>query len=226
MRSVFPDAPLLRGTRLPVAVWQQGSALVLREFPTSASLLQRELSLGSYRTAWRMAGIIRETLAATEWPLLSGDVEFCDVNLATPTARRLVVWFAVEGRSAAGLGLIRAWRGGSDLRADFGRAATVVGAGATVITPEAGWFRGLRDLGLRQRGEALGTAQALPATMNAAENFRRMLVVRRHHGIAAKSVDSYLGEFVFRHNAAVLGWSVAEQCRRVMTALHAPRPSA
>ena len=84
----------------------------------------------------------------------------------------------------------------------------------------------MRDLGLRQRGEAVGEAGALPAATQAAGEFRRMLVARRHHGIAAKTLDSYLGEFVFRHNAAVLGWSAEEQCRRVLAALHAPRPSA
>ena len=172
-----------------------------------------------------MAGIIRETLAAAEWPLLSGDVELCDVNLAKPLARRLAVWFAVE-RRADSPGLIRAWRAGGELHADFGRVAAVVGIGATVITPDAGWFRELRAAGVRQRSEALGEAEALPEVTQAAGEFRRMLVARRHHGVAAKTLDSYLGEFVFRHNAAVLGWSVAEQCRRVMTALHAPRPSA
>ena len=206
-------------------MWEHGVVLMLRESQVSASSTQRALALGSYRTAWRMARIIREALAATEWPLLSGDVEFCDINLAMPPARRLAVWFVVERRSAAP-GLIRAWRGGTDLRVDFGRAAAVVGADATVITPAAGWFRGLRELGLRQRGEALGTAQALPAATKAADAFRRMLVERRHHGIAAKTLDSYLGEFIFRHNATVLGWSAEEQCRRVMAALHAPRSSA
>lgn len=206
-------------------MWEHGVVLMLRESQVSASSTQRALALGSYRTAWRMARIIREALAATEWPLLSGDVEFCDVNLAKPSARRLAVWFAVE-RRADSPGLIRAWRAGGDLHADFGRIAAVVGVSATVITPETGWFRELRDLGLRQRGEALGEAEALPAATQAAQAFRRMLVGRRHHGIAAKTLDSYLGEFVFRHNAAVLGWSVAEQCRRVMAALHAPRPSA
>ena len=172
-----------------------------------------------------MAGIIRETLAAAEWPLLSGDVELCDVNLAKPLARRLAVWFAVE-RRADSPGLIRAWRAGGDLRADFEHAAGVVSPGATVITPDAGWFRELRAAGVRQRSEALGEAEALPAATKAAEAFRRMLVARRHHGIAVKTLDSYLGEFVFRHNVVVLGWSVAEQCRRVMAALRAPGPSA
>jgi len=198
---------------------------MLRESQVSASSTQRALAFGSYRTAWRMARIIREALAATEWPLLSGDVEFCDVNLAKPPARRLEVWFAVE-RRADSPGLIRAWRAGGDLRTDFRRVATVVETGVRMITPEAGWFRELRDLGLRQRGEALGEAGALPAATQAAQAFQRMLVGRRHHGIAAKTLDSYLGEFVFRHNAAVLGWSVEEQCRRVMAALCAPRPSA
>lgn len=216
---------LLHRSRLPLPQWERAADHIVTVVSVSALSLQRALALGSYRTAWRMARIIREALAATEWPLLSGDVEFCDVNLAKPSARRLAVWFAVE-RRADSPGLIRAWRAGGDLHADFGRIAAVVGVSATVITPETGWFRELRDLGLRQRGEALGEAEALPAATQAAQAFRRMLVGRRHHGIAAKTLDSYLGEFVFRHNAAVLGWSVAEQCRRVMAALHAPRPSA
>jgi len=206
-------------------VWEQGVALMLRESQVSASSTQRALALGSYRTAWRMARIIREALAATEWPLLSGDVALCDVNLAKPPARRLAVWLAVE-RRVDSPGLIRAWRAGDDLRADFSRVTTVVATGTRVITPDAGWFRELRHLGLRQRGETLGEAEALPAATQAADEFRRMLIARRHHGIAAKTLDSYLGEFVFRHNAAVLGWSAEEQCRRVLATLGTPRRSA
>ena len=217
--------PLLHGTRLPLPQWEMAVAHLVMVRSAAALSLQRDLELGSYRTAWRMARIIREVLAATEWPPLSGEVEFCDVNLAKPPARRLAVWFAVERRAGVP-GLIRAWRVSGDLRADFERAAGVIGTGATVITPKAGWFRELRERGLRQRGEALGTAEALPAVAKATGEFRRMLSARRHHGIAVKTLDSYLGEFVFRHNAAVLGWSVEEQCRRVMAALHAPRPSA
>ena len=85
-------------TRLSDRFWEHAVGAILRAPRTSALSLQRALALGSYRTAWRMARIIREVLAATEWPLLSGDVEFCDVNLAKPSARRLAVWFAVERR--------------------------------------------------------------------------------------------------------------------------------
>jgi hypothetical protein len=197
---------------------------MVRETYASASSTQRALALGSYRTAWRMARIIRETLAATEWPLLSGAIEFCDVNLAKPPAR-LPVWFAVE-RRAGTPGLIRAWRVGGKPRDDFKRLAAVVGADATVITPPASWFRELRHLGLRQRDEALDEAEALPAATKAAGEFRHMLIARRHHGIAAKTLDSYLGEFVFRHNATVLCWSVEERSRRVMAALGKPGRSA
>jgi len=172
-----------------------------------------------------MARIVREALQAVEWPLLTGEVEFCDVNLASRKHAPRSIWLAIERRPSAS-GLIRAWPDGGNFREGIRRLATVLEPGATVVTTPLGVFRELRSLGFRQRSEPLGAADALPAAAATANAFRRMLQARRHHGYAAATIETYLGEFVFRHNAAALGWPPADQWRRVMTLLSAPRSSA
>jgi hypothetical protein len=53
-----------------------------------------------------------------------------------------------------------------------------------------------------------------------------MLWDRKHHRAPEDFLEPYLGEFVFRHNAEVLGWSPERQVQRVMKVLHAPASSA
>jgi hypothetical protein len=167
-----------------------------------------------------MARIVREALQAVEWPLLTGEVELCDVNLAPRRHVPKSIWLAIERRPSAS-GLIRGWRVGRSLVEDFRHIATALDPNATVITPPSGLFRELKNLGFRQRGEPLGTVDILPTATVAVGAFRHMLNTRRHYGVAPKSIEAYMGEFVFRHNTAVLGWSSAKRKRRVMVLLRA-----
>jgi len=217
-------APLHR-TRLPHSTWKHAIEIVLKCPKSSALALQQTLGLGSYRTAWRMARIIREALVSVEWPLINGDVELCDVIFTSPGKKTVIAWFASERRRSSRVGLIRCWRGGRSLKDDFSRFGTAFDLKASVITPP-GVYTELRSLGIKQRSEPLGKSDALPATAALAGSFRSMLQDRHHQILSAKTCESYLGEFVFRHNATVLGWSVAEQCERVMARLRAPRLSA
>lgn len=164
-------------------------------------------------------------MQAVEWPLLSGEVEVCDVGFGSRPSARKSLWFACERRGSGG-GLIRGWLGSRDVAADLGRIARGLDPGASVVTPPSGVFRELRTLGFRQRSEPLGDADALPAATAASLAFTAMLKARRHHGVAAASIELYLGEFIFRHNAKALGWSLVDQRRRVMARLRAPRSSA
>ena len=215
----------LHRTRLPLTTWGRGVELILARPETTAYSLQRALGLGGYRTAWRLARIIREALLAVEWPLLTGEVEFCDVNLAAQRDAPKSIWIAMERRPAPN-GLIRAWRGSLRIRDDLRRVAIAFDPAATVITSPWGVFREFRTLGFRHRSEPLGTAEAFPAATAAATAFRRTLQDRRHHCYATATIEAYLGEFVFRQNAAALGWSPVEQGRRVMALLRTPRSSA
>ena len=215
----------LHRTRLPLSTWEQAVDLILGHPSVSASSVQRAFSLGSYRTAWRMARIIHEALQSVEWPLLTGDVEICDVNLAPHRRAPKSIWLAIERRRIGG-GLIRGWRDRGNIRTDLRCIATALDPAAKVITPPSGLFHELRILGFRHRSEPLDGADALPTAAAVASGFRRMLQARRHHGLAAATLELYLGEFVFRHNAAALSWGLAEQRRRVLAALRAPRLSA
>lgn len=215
----------LHRSRLPSHLWLQAIELILGQPNTTATALQQTLNLGSYRTGWRMARIIREALVSTEWPLLSGEIELCDIVFTSPGKKPVSAWFASERRRSSRGGLIRCWRGGRNLKADFNRFGLAFHPKALIVTPP-GVYAGLRSLGIAQRSEPLGKADALPATAALAGSFRSMLRDRHHQILSAKTCESYLGEFVFRHNAAVLGWSAEEQCERVMARLRAPRLSA
>lgn len=216
---------LLHRSRLKPAIWEQAVELIIRQPEISASLLQRTFKLGSYRTSWRMANIVREALQSVEWPQLTGDVEICDVNLAPHRRAPKSIWLAIERRRIGG-GLIRGWRDRGNIRTDLRCIATALDPDAKVITPPSGLFHELRILGFRHRSEPLDGADALPTAVAVASGFRRMLQARRHHGLAAATLELYLGEFVFRHNAAELNWGLAEQRRRVLAALRIPRLSA
>ena len=165
-----------------------------------------------------MARIIRKALQTMKWPLLAGEVELCDVNLSPNCRNPVSIWLAIE-RRRPGEGLIRGWRGSINVREDFRRICPGLDPKASLITPPSGLYRELRNLGFRQRSEPLGAADALPAAAATAASFRQMLKGRRHHGLEAATVETYLGEFVFRHNAKVLGWSPARQRQRVMRLL-------
>lgn len=208
----------LHRTHVAIEQWERAASWLLANSVASACALQRHLDLGSYRTAWRMARIIRKALQVVEWPLLTGEVELCDVDLARPARPSKSVWLAIERRRVGG-GLIRGWRDNRNLRADLRLIASSIAPGATVITPDSGLFREMTALGIRQRSESLGAAAALPGATAAAQSFRRMLQGRRHQGLSPDTLDLYLAEFVFRHNAVALGWKPAEQNRRVLAAL-------
>jgi hypothetical protein len=210
----------LHRTRLPRSTWEKAVGLVIDNSGASASFLQRELPLGSFRTAWRMAGIIRRALNNVKWPQLSRDVELCDVNLAQRGREPKSIWLAIERRQG-GRGLIRGWQASNNLRADLRLIASSLNPGAVVITPSLGLFNELNVLGFHLRREQLGAAAALPGTALMAQAFRDMLKGRRHHGLSPDTLDLYLAEFVFRHNAVALGWRPAEQKRRVLEALSA-----
>lgn len=196
--------------------------MILSHPETTGCSLHHALGLGSYRTAWRMARIIREALRAVDWPLLNGEVVLCDVNLAPGKPRSKSIWLAIERRSS-GTRLMRGWRRRNSLPADFRTIAESLQPGTTVITPPSCEFRILKQLGFKHRSEPVGDADAFPVVNSAAAAFRRMLQNRRHHSLSAATIECYLGEFIFRTNAAVLKWDGTEQKQQVLALLFASR---
>ncbi len=224
-RTINRAASLLYRTRLSSEVWKQACTLVIDDADSSASSLQRALGIGSYRTAWRATGLIRKAMLAVKWPALKGEVEVCDVNISS-RGRPLLIWIATERTGTAAKALMRAWSSHGDFRDDFRRIASALSVNCTVITPPSGVYREMKALGLRLRCESIGKADSLPAAAATGGAFCLMLAARHHHGFTVATLDSYLAEFVFRRNAATLGWSCAEQRRRIMARLKAPTLSA
>ena len=162
---------------------------------------------------------------AVDWPLLSGEVELCDVGVPVAGGKAQTIWLAVERRMGAP-GLIRAWPYSGKPLKDINHIAEEIRPNAMVITCPLGQFRAFKELGFAHRTEPLGAADSLPAVKTIEQKFRMMLRARHHRGLATGALHSYLAEHVFRHNAGILGWGEIEQFKRVMQALRQPRLSA
>src|SRR5437763_15371186 len=74
---------IMHRSKLPLTTWFW-AAYVMATQPNgiSALQLQRELSLGSYKTAWLLCGKLRRAMAAPGWDPLSGLVEAGKTNIA------------------------------------------------------------------------------------------------------------------------------------------------
>jgi transposase-like protein/Zn ribbon nucleic-acid-binding protein len=74
---------IMHRSKLPLTIWFW-AAYVMATQPSgiSALQLQRELGLGSYKTAWLLCAKLRRSMAASGRPLLSGLVEVGETEIA------------------------------------------------------------------------------------------------------------------------------------------------
>lgn len=196
-------------TRTPLQLWFYAIYL----FTTSrhgvpAKELQRQLGV-TYKTAWRMADMIRKHIANVdgEWPLF-GDVEVDETYVGgfKPGAR---------GRShdkAIVFGMLQ--RGGEVMTKVIPDVAkhTVqplieehVAKGSTVHTDEFLSYRGLDKQGYDHRLVDHGAKQYVSGDchVNGLENFWKHLkcsIKGTHMAVSRKHLPKYAKEFEFRHN--------------------------
>lgn len=210
---------ILHRTKTPLTVWFWAAYLMTTDKRgLSALLLQRQLGLGNYETAWMMLHKFRRAMVSTSREPLRGEVEVDDTWIGGPQAglrgsrqlkgrKAALVLVAVEKRGRAS-GRVR-----MEVIPDF-KAATLLGflkkhvlSGATVCTDglksysdlEAAGYRHVRRIQPSRTALRQGTKSVVPLADRAIGNLQQWLI-GTYHGVSKEQLQMYLDEFVFRHN--------------------------
>jgi transposase-like protein len=184
----------------------------------SALLLQRQLGLPCYETAWMMLHKLRRAMVNVAREPLYGEVEVDETWVGGEQAglrgsrqlkgrRAALVLVAVEKRGKAS-GRLR-----MTVIPDF-KAKTIipfltqnVSPGSTIYTDGLKSFAGLSEAGFKHipRIQPLrsdlrkGAKSAVPLADRAIGNLQQWLI-GTYHGVSRAQLQVYLDEFVFRHN--------------------------
>jgi len=184
----------------------------------SALLLQRQLGLSCYETAWMMLHKLRRAMVNAAREPLHGEVEVDETWVGGEQAglrgsrqlkgrRATLVLVAVEKRGKAS-GRVR-----MRVIPDF-KAKTIipfvtqnVSPGSTIYTDGLKSFEGLPEAGFKNiaRAQPLrselrkGAKSAVPLADRAIGNLQQWLI-GTYHGVSRAQLQVYLDEFVFRHN--------------------------
>jgi transposase-like protein len=210
---------ILHNTKTPLTVWFWATYLTVTDKRgMSALLLQRQLGLRRYETAWMLLHKLRRAMVNAAREPLHGDVEIDDTWIGGVQAglrgsrqlkgrRAALVLVAVEKRGATS-GRVR-----MAVIPDF-KATTLiafikqqVAPGATIYTDGLKQFTGLPVAGYKHvaRTQPLagelrkGAKSVVPLADRAIGNLQQWLV-GTHHGVSRGQLQVYLDEFAFRHN--------------------------
>jgi transposase-like protein len=210
---------VLHNTKTPLTVWFWAAYLMTTDKRgISAVLLQRQLGLSRYETAWMMLHKLRRAMVNAAREPLHGEVEVDDTWIGGQQAglrgsrqlkgrRAALVLVAVERRRKA-TGRVR-----MAVIPDF-RKATIakflvqnVATGSTIYTDGLKTFAGLEEIGFQHipRAQPLraelrkGAPSVVPLADRAIGNLQQWLI-GTYHGVSRGQLQVYLDEFVFRHN--------------------------
>ena len=203
---------VMHRTRVPLIQWFRAAYLMTTLTPgISAVQLQRQLGLGSYRTAWTMLHKLRKATVRPGREKLHGEVEVDDayvggkeedvVGRQVETKTPVVAAVEVRGRASGRLRL----RALSDVSAASLHpfVQDVVASGTVVYTD--GWrsYAKLGEKGYKHRVRLVKDGQdpsrLLPRVHRAISNLKSWLQ-GTHHGVSPKHLQPYLDEFAFRFN--------------------------
>jgi len=184
----------------------------------SALLVQRQLGLSCYETAWMMLHKLRRAMVNVARERLHGEVEVDETWIGGEQAglrgsrqlkgrRAALVLVAVEKRGKAS-GRVR-----MRVIPDFQGKTIIpflaqnVSPGATIYTDGFKSFEGLSGAGFKHiarvqplRSELRkGAKSAVPLADRAIGNLQQWLI-GTYHGVSKAQLQVYLDEFVFRHN--------------------------
>src|SRR3989441_5389195 len=210
---------VLHNTKTPLTLWLWAAYLMTTDKRgVSALLLQRQLGLGRYETAWMILHKLRRAMVNGSREPLRGGVEIDDTWIGGTQAglrgsrqlkgrKAALVLVAVEKRGQAS-GRVR-----MAVIPDF-RATTLlaflkehVAPGSTVYTDGLKSYVGLKEAGyqhvarIQPTRAALrkGTKSAVPLADRAIGNLQQWLI-GTYHGVSKEQLQVYLDEFVFGHN--------------------------
>jgi transposase-like protein len=210
---------ILHNTKIPLTVWFWAAYLMTTDKRgISALLLQRQLGLRRYETAWMLLHKLRRgTVNAAREPL-HGEVEIDDTWVGGPQAG-LRGSRQLKGRKAAIVVTAVEDRGGVSGRIrmavipNFKQTTMIdfvkhhVSPGSTVHTDGLKGFEDLQTAGVKhvRRTQPLrsalrkGAASVVPLADRAIGNLQQWLI-GTYHGVSKAQLQVYLDEFVFRHN--------------------------
>jgi len=204
---------VMHRTRLPLRTWFWAAYLVATHHPgISAKQLQRQLGLSRHETAWALLHKLRGAMVAPERTLLAGPVEIDEFFLGgyeeglkggRQRGKKALVGVAIEARGR-GSGRVRlqvlADASGPSLLA-FTQATTT--PKATVVTDGLQSYRVLARHGYDHQRRPARRDQdgedVLPKAHRAISNLKAWMH-GTHRGVSDQHLQSYLDEFVFRHN--------------------------
>lgn len=210
---------ILHNTKTPLRIWFWAAYLAVTDKRgISALLLQRQLGLTRYETAWMVLHKLRRAMVNAARDPLHGDVELDDtwVGGQQPGIRgsrqlkgrkAAIVLTAVEKRPT-GSGRVR-----MAVIPDFKQTTILefvkhhVAPGSTVYTDALKSYDGLQPADVRHvarkqpvRSELRrGAASVVPLADRAIGNLQQWLI-GTYHGVSKAQLQVYLDEFVFRHN--------------------------
>jgi transposase-like protein len=210
---------VLHRTKIPLTHWFWAAYLMTTDKRgVSALLIQRQLGLSRYETAWMLLHKLRRAMVNVAREQLYGEVEVDETWVGGEQAglrgsrqlkgrRAALVLVAVEKRG----------RGSGRLRLkvipDFKGKTIIsflnqnVSPGSTIYTDGLKSFEGLTDAGFKHiaRTQPLrsalrkGAKSAVSLADRAIGNLQQWLI-GTYHGVSKPQLQVYLDEFVFRHN--------------------------
>jgi transposase-like protein len=210
---------ILHNTKTPLTVWFWAAYLMATDKRgVSALLLQRQLALRRYETAWMMLHKFRRAMVNVAREPLHGEVEVDDTWVGGPQAG-LRGSRQLKGRKAALVIVAVEKRGRATGRArmavipDF-KAATLtaflkgnVAPGTTLYTDGLKSFTGLQEAGFKHvprnqplRAELSKGAKSVVQLADRAIGNLQQWLIGTYHGVSRDQLQVYLDEFVFRHN--------------------------
>jgi transposase-like protein len=205
--------------KTPLTVWFWAAYLMTTDKRgVSALLLQRQLALRRYETAWMMLHKLRRAMVNLTREPLRGEVEVDDTWVGGPQAglrgsrqlkgrKAALILVAVEKRDR-GSGRAR-----MSVIPDFKSSTLIaflkqnVESGSIVYTDGLKSFAGLHEAGYKHvpRSQPLrinlrkGAKSVVPLADRAIGNLQQWLI-GTYHGVSRGQLQVYLDEFVFRHN--------------------------
>jgi transposase-like protein len=243
-QSSLTAGTILHNTKTSLTTWFWAAYLTVTDKRgMSALLLQRQLGLRRYETAWMLLHKLRRAMVNVGREPLHGEVEIDDTWVGGPQAglrgsrqlrgrRAALVLVAVEKRGRTS-GRVR-MAVIPDFKATTLRAFITqqVAPGSTIYTDGLKQFTGLPAAGFQhvQRtqpsAEELrkGAKSVVPLADRAIGNLQQWLV-GTHHGVSRGQLQVYLDEFVFRHNRRKQPMAAFQTLLGLGTG-HAPTPYA
>ena len=203
---------ILQDSKLPLALWFRAMWQVTSQKNGISALgLQRELGLGSYKTAWAMLHKLRRAMVRPGRERLQGLVEVDETYWGgeeagvrgRQTVAKALIMVAAEA-DGRGIGRIRLRHVPDTSRAALhGFIAEAIEPGSAVQTDGLQAYRDLKGYShdrLVQRHQPADTEHLLPRAHRVVSLLKRWLLGAHQGAIGNEHLDDYLDEFTFRFN--------------------------